>query len=114
MTLWCLFCNISPNDKLFIMLDCCFSCLLDVAESYYFVLGVLFPLSNLSFCLVYMHFGATWMDLICPHRGWNGRINGPLVSFEAICILIIFRYNIGGVWWFGVIGWSKSVDDTNG
>ena len=89
MTLWCLFCNISPNDKLFIMLDCCFSCLLDVAESYYFVLGVLFPLSN-------------------------GRITGPLVSFEAIGILIIFRHSIGGVWWFGVIGWGKSVDDTNG
>ena len=42
------------------------------------------------------------MDFICPHRSWNGRINEPLVSFETIRFLIIFRHNIRGVWWFGV------------
>ena len=114
VTLWCLFCNISPNDKLFIILDCYFSCLLNVAESYYFLLGGLFPLSNLGFCLVWMHVGATWMDRIYPHRSWNGRINGPLVSFKAIHVLIVVRHNIEGVWWLGFIGWSKSVSETNG
>ena len=79
-----------------------------------FLLGILFPLSSLSFCLAWMHVGATWMDFICPHRSWNGRINGPLVSFETIRFLIIFRHNIRGVWWFGVIGWIKSLVEADG
>ena len=113
MTLWCLFYNISPNDKLFIILDCYFSCLLDVAESYFLLLGMLFTLSNLGFCLVWIHVGATWMDRIYPHRSWNGRISA-LVSFEANRILMVVRHNIRGVGWFGFIGWSRSVYETNG
>ena len=113
-TLWCLFCKISSNDTFFIILDCCFICYFDVAESYLLLLGVLFPLNDLGFCLVWIRVGVTWMDRICPHRSWNGRMNGALVSVEAIRILMIVRYIIGGVGEVEGIGWNKSVYETSG
>ena len=59
VTLWSLFCKISPNDKLFISLGCCFSCAFDVAKSCLVLLDMLFLLAVLNF------FGkdTQWCDL---------------------------------------------------
>ena len=90
------------------ILGCWFSCFFDVAELCFVLFYMLFPLTVLDFCLVWIRGGVTWMDLICPHRRWNGLMNGTVFSIEYSLILIVVRHIIGIVGRVWVIGWNKS------
>ena len=70
---------------------------------------MLYFLAVLEFYLVWIRGGVTWMDLIYPHRRWNGLMNGTLVSVGSSLVLMVVRHIIGGVEGVGNIGWTKSI-----
>ena len=109
MVFGCLCCRISPNGKLLVILGGHFIFFFDVAGSSFMLLDMLFPLTDLDFCLVYIHVGVTWMDHVYPHRSLNGYMTGTVVSVEVILILMVLRYSIGGVVEFGGVVCSNSL-----